>query len=816
MIKHYLPLLLTMMTTSVFAQTPVINSVTPVAVSVEQWGKFEAAVGLTATYTNPYDYDQVRVYAEFTGPDGATTTVDGFYIQDYQVTNAQTGSIATVGSGGFKIRFAPKNTGNWSYKVYCTTAAGTGSSNTFTFTAVAPSTGGNKGFVRSDQTNYLFFDQGDAYIPIGENIAWQQSNVITDYSKWLTKMADNGGNFFRLWQCHWGLGLEWQNNNNGYAGLKKYKQNNAYLTDWLLDLCANKGIYVMYCLQHHGQVSSNVNPNWNESPYNAANGGPCTNTWDFFTNATAKQMAKNRFRYCIARWGYSRNVLCWELFNEVEWTDQFEQHQTEITDWHNEMGAYLKTVDPYQRLVTTSYAHDNNDPDTWNLPDIDFTQTHFYVNTPNIERVLRIGVQNYLLNFGKPSINGEFGLNPAAGNLSGLDPDGIHIHNALWGSFFGGGLGTGMSWWWESYIEPKNLYTHFQALSTVVAQFDPHKGDFSPAVATVASNPTDLVMSTSGGWGELADSLFQIDPSGVITPAGAMPGVFLYGSSWNTQYRRPPSFQFTLAQNGQFKVKTGAESGQNPKIAIWVDGVKVLEQAATVNQTYSVNVSAGAHTVKVDNTGTDWVSIAAYTIPGVGSSVDGYVLKSADNNQVAAWVLNNRYNHDYIQSNGLPPVATGAQLTVPTVTNGDYIVRYFDGMTGAVLSTETVTVGNTALVLALPDFQWDLGILVESVPVGVVEPRLAASKSNFEFRVAPNPVMSGSQVQVTFTSVKKQKVQFELADRSGRTLQSLGSFPAEKGDAQVEITIPSGLPSGVYWIKGATKEMIGAKAVVVN
>ena len=124
---------------------------------------------------------------------------------------------------------------------------------------------------------------------------------------------------------------------------------------------------MMLCLNHHGQVSQHVNPEWSNNPYNAANGGPCANTWDFFTNTTAKNYYKNRQRYIIARYGYSKNIQSWELFNEVDWTDDFANKQTDVTSWHNEMSTYIKSKDVYKHLVTTSYAYDTNDPDTWQL-----------------------------------------------------------------------------------------------------------------------------------------------------------------------------------------------------------------------------------------------------------------------------------------------------------------------------------------------------------------------------------------------------------------------------------------------------------------
>ena len=85
----------------------------------------------------------------------------------------------------------------------------------------------------------------------------------------------------------------------------------------------------MATFNNHGQVSTGVNPEWNDNPYNAANGGPATNTWDFFTNATAINLHKNRLRYIIARYGYAQSIQSWELFNEIDWTDQFDTRKTD-------------------------------------------------------------------------------------------------------------------------------------------------------------------------------------------------------------------------------------------------------------------------------------------------------------------------------------------------------------------------------------------------------------------------------------------------------------------------------------------------------
>lgn len=795
------------------AQTPTITGVTLPDVPVEVGGKLEMKLQVSGTWVNPYDYDEIRVACTFFSSAGdPPKTVDGFFMEDFNL-NTQTGALTSAGPGSFRVRFSPDKPGTWGYQLSITTAAGTDTLPNNIFAVVPASDDLNKGFIRKDQTNYLHFDDGTQYIPVGENIAWQMSNPYIDYQNWLTKLSDNDGNFFRLWQCSWGLGLEWKNGQSGYQGLRKYKQNNAFYTDWLLDFCAQKGIYIMYCLQYHGQVSTLVNPNWSDSPYNAVNGGPCANTWDFFTNTEAKNHTKNRYRYVLARWGYARNIMSWELFNEVGWTDQFEQRKDDISAWHEEMAAYLKAGDPNLHLVTTSYINEYNDPNTWNLPDIDFTQTHYYVETPYLERALVNGVRSYLNDYGKPTLNGEFGLSAGGANLGTIDPDGIYIHNSMWGSLFGGGLGTGMSWWWDNYIDPKNLYYHFAPMSAVARVVPLHATNMGPAPASVSGVAADLLLTPSQGWGAISDTSLTIHPDGTVTSAGAGLGQFLYGSQWNTQHRRPPVFYANYPVAGQFRVRTGSETGQSPKVTIYVDGVKVLEQNASVNQTYTVNISAGQHSIKVDNTGTDWITIASYTFTGLGTALDAYVLKSESQNRVAGWVLNNQYNHQNVQATGIPPAASGGHLQVPGVANGSYMIKYYDCLTGSLLNTQAVAVDNGALSIALPDILWDMAFLVEDQSVGIAE----TSTRPLEFEVFPSPATPGATIMLDVHTIEKVPLSVTLLDMSGRSLQSLFTGDSSGAPQRIAVALPGDLPGGMYWLKMTDgKGKSGTKAVVVG
>ncbi|MCB9274131.1 MAG: DUF5060 domain-containing protein [Lewinellaceae bacterium] len=779
---------------------PVIHSVellTPVA---ELYGKFEARISLTASYTNPYDYSQVAVSATFAAPSGEEHTVDGFFMQDY-VLNEITGNLTPTGPGGFRVRFSPGETGAWHFAVKVVDATGMAGSEPFAFQCADITTPANHGFLSLGPSNYLQFEDGAPYIAIGENMAWQNNNTYLNYKSWLSGLISNGGNYFRLWHAHWGLGIEWRTG-NGFEGLRRYRQNNCYYQDWLFDYCAENGVYIMLALQHHGPVSTQVNPNWGESPYNVANGGPCQNTIDFFTNAEARAHTKNRFRYIVARWGYARSILCWELFNEVLWTDNFQANKDLVAAWHYEMAAYLKSIDPYGHIITTSYGDDFTDENVWSHPDIGFTQSHVYINTPNIERALAMRNRGFLQEFGKPALNGEFGLGGTA-NLANEDPDGIHLHNSLWGGLFSGAFGTAMTWWWDNYIHPRDLYYHFSGLAAIAAEVPFQEKQLSPADAFATGAPGNLVLAPTLSWGGIGTGSITIGQNGQVSPSGAELGQFLYGAQWNTQYRSPPTFSVQYPSPGGFTVRTSGEAGTNPRVAIWLDGNLSLEQAAVPNTSYTVSVPAGAHTIKVDNTGTDWITITSYTFEGLGSLVDAYVLVSHSHSLAAGWALNNTYNHQYVAANGLPAPTPSSTVAVQGFQDGLYTVRLFSPMTGAAIGTGQAQASGGLLSVPLPSFLWDIAFIVDDTPVAVAEPQ-----HGLGLEIYPNPAKAGSLLQLAWPGAPGLTGEVSLLTMDGREAWRLSGSDGS-------VSLPATLPAGQYWVKVVAGGRIGVLPLVV-
>ena len=795
----------------IVAQAPIINSTKTNNTIIKQYEKFELSLDLDAAYTNPYSYEEIEVKAIFTDPEGKAIAVDGFYMEDFDL-NITIGALKLIeDSGKFKIRFAPTIIGDWSYKIIVRDTTDTPTELRGSFVCTNTDKEKNKGFIRPNMTNYLQYDNGDQYIAIGENIGWPGNNKVTSMRAWIDKLDENGGNFFRLWHAHWGLGIEWKDGWSNFEGLLKYKQTNCFIQDYLFDYCSDKDMHIMLALQHHGQVSSQVNPNWQDSPYNAINEGMCNNTWDFFTDSLAITHTKNRLRYIVARWGYSRSIMAWELFNEVDWTDNFSTHKSKVQDWHLEMAAYLKEIDPYQHIVTTSYAHENNDPFVWANPDIDITQTHFYINSSNLERAAVRGVRQYINEFEKPTLVGEFGLGGNA-NLANQDPDGIHLHNNLWGPLFGGGMGTGMTWWWDSYIHPRNLYYHFESIAVVANAIPFLKENMTPTSSYVIGAPGDLNLTPSLGWGAKGDEMITVNADGTTSPTSPRLGQYLYGAAWNTQFRSPPTFAVFFPEAGEFILKTNTATGQAAKISISVNDSLVLNEIAATNATYTVAIPAGNNVIKIDNNGTDWITIASYSFTGVGSQVDSYTLISESQKLASGWVLNHQYNHTFLNEQGEPESVVGAEAVIEGLLDGDYFVHWFDCLTGATIGSEAVSALDNQLVLPLPELFWDMTFLINQ-DAGQVVSVFDKKVEHLDFRVFPNPVQIGGQINLQGQTLEGAKSMVSLLDVTGREVYRFKQTDAFDG---LTLTIPVDLGSGFYWVKVQNGIRVGVKPMVLK
>ncbi|HEV2481595.1 MAG TPA: DUF5060 domain-containing protein [Puia sp.] len=432
---------------------------------VHQYSKAEWDITLTATWQNPYSQDDIALDMLVTAPSGKKLTVPCYYVDG-----------ASGARSHWKARFLPQEKGRYKYRFALKQKDHTTTAETHSFDSkgadeqgtkpsdAQPAPGSAGQAVRSPNGRGILhlkddwgfvFDNGQPFRGIGENICWEsrsrddskffpglnEDSIKYNYERMLPLLVAHGGNFFRTWMCRWNLPIDWKSgfNNNRYKPSDEYFNPSAVAKlDRLVDLCDSLGLHMMLTL--------------GPGAYMQSEGGVATSAADFFVNPAAKQKYRDRLRYIVARWGYSPAIGAWEFFNEVD-NVQFGNRNNPIkaaviVQWHDEMSTYLKQLDPYGHLVTTSISH-RDLAGLDNLAHIDFNQKHIYRAT----RTIPATIIAYTRNFGKPYVIGEFSYewdwNKNFDDFAaGMDSD---FKRGLWYGLFSPTPILPMSWWWEYF-----------------------------------------------------------------------------------------------------------------------------------------------------------------------------------------------------------------------------------------------------------------------------------------------------------------------------------------------------------------------------
>ncbi|MCP9765688.1 PKD domain-containing protein [Lacihabitans soyangensis] len=389
----------------VFANNKLISKLLLSAKKANTNEKIVGEFVLFNDYENPYDPDEVSVDAIIFLPDGKELIVPCFYYirgyfqgNDWKVDSTQQ---------NWMLRFSSSQIGNHEIILKLTDKSGISFSGVQRVDLLKGSTKGIIG-IDSNDKQALRHQSGEMYTPLGINIAWNNTSTYTNLIK---SLSQSNANFVRYWQVPFNKqALEWRK--DGYTGgIGFYSQQAAAMQDSILNLSEATDMRLQLTLFQHGMFSETVNSNWSDNPYNIAIGGPLGKSEEFFYNETAKKSTKKLIRYIIARWGYSPNVFAWELFNEVQFTGSHPNQslvwKTAIIDWHEEMTKYIKSLDSFNHIVTSS-ADDAQCLELDKHTNLDIVQYHVYnsklLSTQNSkdlnfkEKLTKTGV-----------INGEYG-----------------------------------------------------------------------------------------------------------------------------------------------------------------------------------------------------------------------------------------------------------------------------------------------------------------------------------------------------------------------------------------------------------------------
>ena len=445
--------------------------------------RIEFAIEADHDPDNPFDPDSADLRTIVTTPSGRKILVPGFWFQDYRrwIRNPEAHGIDRIevldkiGPPEWRVRYSASEVGAHRFTFELNQAGSIHRSHELTVSARG---GPSRGYIRISprNRNYLEDGNGHAFFAIGENLCmYERQEGTYYYDRLLEKLAKSGANYVRLWQEYYvphDLSVPAAPGDAGFTGfplettvtgLGRYDLASAWRLDTVADKCERLDIYWQIASEMVVWWERKLAYRWRRNPYNSLNGGPCNEPADYFTNARARAFVRKRLRYNVARWGWAPHLAAWELWNEVDNLDGFDPAANAA--WHREMARYLREIDPWHHLVTTSWR----DRGMFALPEIDIVQGHSYFGPEYDAAEYSLQDTDHLMRgFEKPFFFGEQGIE---GPVS-ADPEGKHFHDTIWATALSGAAGTGLYWWWHNYIEPYDLYSQYTPLARFVRGID--------------------------------------------------------------------------------------------------------------------------------------------------------------------------------------------------------------------------------------------------------------------------------------------------------------------------------------------------------
>ena len=469
------------------AESPAISDVALSAASVGQYELLEITFRTDAAFVNPFDAFEVDIQAVFTTPSGQEVRYPAFYqraerdlSQDFVPERDQfdydydydTKRFTFVPESGdnWCVRFSWNEVGEYAFhfEIVLNGEKSVCEGGSFTVTE-----SDNKGVITRSATNpqYLAYrDSGEQFIPVGMNNA--QNWDTFGYTKVMEAIADNGGNFARIWTGT-DYGYSSLTIENWTYGPNMYNLDMAEAFDRVTRVAREEGVKLQVCFDsfsalntgnEYGQFAS-------LSIYNTKNGGYITDSTDFWQDESCRKDYMNRVRYLMARCMWDPNVVLWELFNEINGCDNMgdKSVQKDAADWCSDMRDYILSIDPYDRLVGVSF-HNGDRLSNWKTLaencSLDYLQGHHY-DAQDVAATMNL-ISTSGLKYSGMVLIGEFG---SMDNNRAKDPEWDYVHIGLWSGLHTGSACVPMYWFHQELVE-SGYQSYMQPLQGYIDAFD--------------------------------------------------------------------------------------------------------------------------------------------------------------------------------------------------------------------------------------------------------------------------------------------------------------------------------------------------------
>jgi hypothetical protein len=382
-------------------------------------------------------------------------------------------------------------------------------------------------------------------------------------------------------------------------------------------------------------------------------------------------------------------VLAWELFNEVHWVDAYriQHNEAAVAAWHDEMAAYVRSIDVYHHLVTTST--DNIASPIYRS--MDYYQPHLYTTTM-LAAVRRFNLAPERED--RPIFYGEVGNDHMRVTDEQKAAAVEHVPLA-WASIMGEGQLPAQIWEGDKLFARERLAELGAVARFLRATKLAERDGLKPFTARVDSSDV-IPLAVSGGetWRK-RDLLHLAVAMDGRQPAeyGIIPR-YLVAEANHRKEGFPDCVQFEVelprATSGELRIAGAGPKGAG--VSAIVDGNVVgtrtwkalpkskkedgdrasADRAATL----PLSIAPGKHTIEIRNTGgKDWIDFdkIEFDVPAPILAAAG----KRDENFIALWLWNQRG----VFAAQTPRTVSGT-LIIDDVPGGQWKVTWWNTETG--------------------------------------------------------------------------------------------------------------------------------------
>lgn len=482
------------------------------------WDMLEFEFTVPGDFGNPFDPNDIRIDAVFTTPGGDVRIVPAFYHQGYRryLDAGETEHVVPDGAGAWRVRMTPFVSGLYTWRIEGHVRGRPLRTRDHSLD-VAP--GEPRGFVRVSPKDPLFFESADGefFYGIGHNVRSPTDERSSQklkldlppdrgtfaYDHFFERLSAAGGNAGMVWMCNWWVSIEWSANWRGFHGINDYHLGNAWKLDRVLDEARRRGIHIYLDLDNHGKYSTFSDAEWQTSPFNSKNGGPCDSPMEMFSREDMFDLYARRIRYITARWGAYPNLIGWNLISEIDITgDQGrrDRNSPELFQWIRDAADLIHELDTHGHVVGTQWSGNWSViyPRMAALEELDIIAGDSYKGANQCIVDLLIETAKQLSQYGKPYFTAEFGGSWAAASHSQLRAD---FHAGIWSNAMTVNAMVPMFWWFD-FIDREELYSRYNPLALYLADWDPrgrsprtvHTGRLTDAQGVEQTPPVRAVL----------------------------------------------------------------------------------------------------------------------------------------------------------------------------------------------------------------------------------------------------------------------------------------------------------------------------------